>query len=89
MKVSNHAKKRMLERCCFPSDLQTRMENVEKYGVCARDLRKGSSLYKCLRERERKNCRAVIYDGYVYIFSTDDDTLITLYPVKKRHKKSY
>lgn len=80
----------MMERYCLSSDLVQQIEHVKKYGTYSYDLRKGSSLYKWLREKEKKkNTRAVVYDGMVYIFSTDDDTLITVFPVKKRHQRSY
>jgi hypothetical protein len=93
--ITHHAEKRMAQRIGLRRKSMARnVDKVLKHGMGIEDTRGTLRRYLItlsLRTLEYgKDPKILIYAGYIYIFSSLDDTLITTWELPKRfvrHKK--
>jgi hypothetical protein len=87
--ITHHATKRMAERIGLRRKSMARnVDRVLRYGMGIADTRGSLRRYLItlsLRTLEYgKDPKVLIYAGYIYIFSSLDDTLITTWELPKR-----
>lgn len=89
MKISNHARQRMKERCGFNRKAQDRMAEKAFYEGITHKQTKGR-LYKWVTSLFFKNCNANnirLYGGFAYVFC--GETLVTVIPIPSNLKKDF
>lgn len=81
MKLSKHSKMRMFERANI--DIRNQklfFRNALSKGLSAGHLKEGA-LKQYLLNKEKYNCKAKFYKGYIFIYSKNNKQLYTMYPV--------